>query len=314
MKWWSDRSALVGVSSVLVLLGLTVTPVFAQEATPAENAAMAGEEAAAEEMPSEMAGTDTLAEDAGTAEMGDRDTLFAVADQDSVAIGVVETERSLLDQLADSGFVDLFNKGGNFMWPLLIASVLGLAVMIERFATLQRARTNVRALMSELLTNLREEGVDAASAVCERTRGPIAAILHAGLRRADHGSEAVEKAIQSAGTIEMSFLERGLIILSSVSNVAPLLGFLGTVSGMINAFDAIAAAEQVNAKLVASGISEALVTTATGLVIAIPALLAHNFFVAKIDRLVIEMEETSVDLIDTLTDLEREGRLNVGAS
>ena len=187
------------------------------------------------------------------------------------------------------------------MWPLLGTSIIGLAVIIERFVTLGRARTDVRKLMKRVLDALHSKGVDAAAAECERTRGPIAAILHAGLKRADRGTEAVETAIETAGTIETSFLERGLIWLSTLATIAPLLGFLGTVSGMIRAFNAIAEAEQVNAKLVASGISEALITTAAGLVIAIPLSAFHNFFVSQIDRFIIEMEESTADLVDTLT-------------
>ena len=113
----------------------------------------------------------------------------------------------------------------------------------------------------------------------------------------------IEKAIATAGTIEMSFLERGLIWVSSVTTIAPLMGFLGTVSGMINAFEAIAASEQVNAKLVASGISEALITTATGLVIGIPTSLFHSYFIGQVDRFVVEMEETSAELVSELVDL-----------
>ncbi|MBI4720590.1 MAG: MotA/TolQ/ExbB proton channel family protein [Chitinivibrionia bacterium] len=131
-----------------------------------------------------------------------------------------------------------------------------------------------------------------------------AAVLHSGLMRASRGSEAVEKAISTAGVIEMSFLERGLIAIATVANIAPLLGFLGTVSGMINAFGAIAAAEQVSAKLVAKGIEEALITTLAGLCIAIPCNVMHNFFISQIDRFIIEMEEASADLIDELLALE----------
>jgi biopolymer transport protein ExbB len=203
-------------------------------------------------------------------------------------------------RLKESGLVELFLKGGLFMWPLLGASVIGVAVIIERFVTLSRARTDVRKLMKRVLDALHSKGVDAAASECERTRGPIAAILHAGLKRAERGAEAVERAIETAGTIETSFLERGLIWLATLATVAPLLGFLGTVSGMIRAFNAIAEAEQVNAKLVASGISEALITTAAGLLIAIPMQAFHNYFVSQIDRFVIEMEESTADLVDTL--------------
>jgi biopolymer transport protein ExbB len=151
--------------------------------------------------------------------------------------------------------------------------------------------------------SLRSEGVDAAIRTCERTRGPIAAILHAGLLKTARGPQAVEKAIDTAGAIEMSFLERGLSAIAAVVVVAPMLGFLGTVSGMIHAFEAIAAADQVSAKLVASGIAEALITTAAGLIIAIPASLFHSYFTDQVDRFVVEMEETSAELINELTEL-----------
>jgi biopolymer transport protein ExbB len=209
-------------------------------------------------------------------------------------------EGGMMARLKESGLVTLFFKGGNFMYALLITSIIGVAVIIERLITLTRARTDTRRLMKKVLDALHSKGVEAAAQECERTRGPIASILHAGLKRADMGAEAVERSIVAAGTVETSFLERGLIWLSTVATIAPLLGFLGTVSGMIRAFNAIAEAEQVNAKLVASGISEALITTATGLIIAIPMQTFHNYFVSQIDRFIIEMEESSADLVDTL--------------
>ena len=205
--------------------------------------------------------------------------------------------------LGQSGAGQLFIAGGNFMWGLLAAAILALAVILERAFTLAKARTNTRRLIGSVITTLRSEGVNEAAQVCERTRGPIAAILHSGLLRAERGPEAVEKAIETSGTIEMAFLERGLVALSAVANTAPLLGFLGTVSGMISAFEAIANADNVNAKLVASGISEALITTASGLIIAIPASLGHSFFLSIIDRFIIEMEETSAELVEELTQI-----------
>ncbi|MCK4546409.1 MAG: MotA/TolQ/ExbB proton channel family protein [Candidatus Eisenbacteria sp.] len=200
--------------------------------------------------------------------------------------------------------VTLFRQGGRFMWALLLCSVVGLAVIIERFITLNRAKTNVAKLMSNIIGALHNDGVEGAISVCEGTRGPIAAIIHAGLMRHHLGTPAVEKAIESSGTIEMSFLERGLIVLASVINIAPMLGFLGTVSGMIGAFNAIASAEQVNAKLVASGISEALITTASGLLIGIVAQAFYNYFISRIDSYVIEMEESTAELVDVMVDLE----------
>ena len=206
--------------------------------------------------------------------------------------------------IGKTGAGELFVKGGQFMWWLLIVAITGFVFLIERLWTLNRARVNTRRLIGTVITTLRNDGVQAAAEECQKVRGPIAAILYSGLQKADKGREAVEKAIATAGTIEMSFLERGLIWISSVTTIAPLIGFLGTVSGMINAFEAIAASEQVNAKLVASGISEALITTATGLVVAIPATIGYNYFVSAIDRFVIEMEETSAELIEELERLK----------
>ncbi len=203
-----------------------------------------------------------------------------------------------------TGAGSLFVKGGPFMFWLLTVALVGFVFIIERAYTLSRARVNTRKLIGTIITTLRNDGVQAAAEECQKVRGPIAAILYSGLQKADKGRDAVEKAIGTAGTIEMSFLERGLIWISSVTTIAPLIGFLGTVSGMINAFEAIAASEQVNAKLVASGISEALITTATGLIVAIPATIGYNYFVSTIDRFVIEMEETSSELIDELERLK----------
>jgi biopolymer transport protein ExbB len=202
--------------------------------------------------------------------------------------------------LGKTGAGELFIAGGVFMWWLLVSAIVGAVFIIERAWTLYRARTNTRKLLGTIITTLRNDGVQAAAEECQKARGPIAAILYSGLQKADQGRGAMEKAIATAGTIEMSFLERGLIWISSTTTIAPLIGFLGTVSGMINAFEAIAAAEQVSAKLVASGISEALITTAAGLIIAIPATVGYNYFVASIDRFVMEMEETSAELIDEI--------------
>lgn len=200
--------------------------------------------------------------------------------------------------------LDWYNRGGPFMWPILFCSIIAVTFIIERSITLVRARTNTRSLMSDILNAVRREGVPAAERVCEQTRGPIAAIVFSGLKQADRGTDAVEKAIETAGAVEMSFLERGLIWLATIATIAPLLGFLGTVSGMIRAFDAIAAADQVSAKLVAGGISEALITTQAGLLIAVPTSLFHNFFLSQIDRFVVEMEESSSELVNTIDELK----------
>lgn len=204
-----------------------------------------------------------------------------------------------------SGLGDFFVRGGPFMWPLLLCSVIALVFIIERLFTLTRARVDVKNLMNHVSQALRSEGIEAALKVCEGTRGPIAAVIHSGLLRAAQGPEAVKEAIETAGSIETSFLERGLVVLATVSTIAPMLGFLGTVSGMMNAFAAIAAAEQVSAKIVASGIEEALITTIAGLTIAIPASIGHAFFVSQIERFVLEMEEASANLVNELVELNK---------
>lgn len=235
---------------------------------------------------------------------------LAVAPNDSVEVAAgiqslfKKEEHGLADRVKRSGLGRWFIKGGVFMWPLLLSSIVGLVFIIERLWTLSRARTNIGSLMSRVIGSLREKGVEGAKEELERTRGPIAAILHSGLRRVAHGPDAVAKAIETAGAVEMSFLERGLIAIATVGNVAPLLGFLGTVSGMINAFAAIAAAEQVSAKIVAKGIEEALITTLAGLCIAIPANTMYNYFVMQINRFATEMEEASAELINELVELD----------
>ncbi len=204
--------------------------------------------------------------------------------------------------------VELFLRGGFFMWPILFLLVLGLAISIERLISLSRASINTRKFMEKIKAALDEGGIDAAKEVCEHTRGPIASIFHAGLMRADRGIEHVEKAIMNAGSIEMAFLERGLVWMATVISLAPMLGFTGTVQGMIKAFDAIAAANDISPAIVADGISVALLTTLFGLVVAIIIQFFHNYFVSKIDRIIIDMEESSVEFVDAL--LEREGKVN----
>jgi len=206
----------------------------------------------------------------------------------------------------ESGLVELYVTGGVFMHPILLCSVLGLAIILERLYFFAKARTDTRRLMGELLHVLQDQGFEAAQRMLHSKRGPIAAVLHSGLLRAKKGPDAVEKAIETAASIQTAGLERGLIWLATVANIAPLLGFLGTVSGMIHAFEAIAAAEEVSAKLVATGIYEALITTAAGLIVAIPVQTAHNYFVSRIDKFVIDMEESGAELIDALATYSRQ--------
>lgn len=188
------------------------------------------------------------------------------------------------------------------MYPILIALVIGLIFSLERFWTLMRASINTRQFNSDIKNALLEDagGVEKAVGICETTRGPIASVIQAGLIRSGRGIEAVERAIMGTGTIEMAFLERNLVWLATVISLAPMMGFLGTVSGMVGAFDSIAKANDISPSLVAGGISEALLTTMFGLIVAIIVQFFHNFFVAKIDKIVVEMEESTQEFVDTL--------------
>jgi len=196
--------------------------------------------------------------------------------------------------------MQLFIAGGWMMWPLLICSVIGLGVIIWKFITLIMASSESKKLLKKVNTLLEGAKINEARDLCEKTKGSVAVILLAGLKKVDQGAERVISAIENAGTIELSFLERGLVTLATISTVAPLLGFLGTVAGMIQAFGAIEAYGEVDATLVAGGIKVALITTATGLAIAIPVNIMHNYFVTRVDKMIIDMEESSENIVDTV--------------
>lgn len=200
--------------------------------------------------------------------------------------------------------VQIFNDGGFMMWPLLAFAVLGLIVIIWKFIDLAIKSRRTRSLLSDVDQLLAEHRIQEAIRRCQESKAPAAAILLAGLRRREEGTERVMKAIENAGLIELAGLERGLVWLATLANVAPLTGFLGTVIGMIQAFQAIELAGEVEATTVAGGIKVALITTASGLAIAIPINIAHNYFVTQIDRLVIEMEESAQKMIDALHEIE----------
>jgi biopolymer transport protein ExbB len=212
-------------------------------------------------------------------------------------------ERERLDRVSTirhGGLGDWYVRGGVFMHPLLACAIAGAAFIVERIHTLNRARVDTKKLMDRLFQALRIEGVDAGLRVCEETRGPVAAVLHAGLMRANEGPEVVREAAETAGAIEESFLGRRLVVIATVSSIAPMIGFLGTVWGVRNALVAVAAAGQANAAMVAAGIGEALITAIAGLCIAIPCAIAHSYCVGSIDRFVLEMEEASSNLVNEI--------------
>ena len=177
-------------------------------------------------------------------------------------------------------------------------------VIIIKFVTLTAKASTTKRILKDVDELLVQQRIREALELTRDTDSPAANILYAGLERHEEGTDRVMKAIENQGLIEMSKLEKGLVILATLTNVAPLLGFLGTVIGMIIAFQSIEAAGEVEATLVAGGIKVALLTTAAGLVIAIPVSVGHNYFVAKIDGLVIDMEESAQKMVDTLHAIE----------
>lgn len=205
-------------------------------------------------------------------------------------------------------FWEYMEKGGPVMWPLLVFSILGVAFSIERFFALRKAQINVNEFLAKIRKALMVNRLlrDAVK-ICEQYRGPVASIMKAGLLKFGQPKEDVEKTIENAALFEMGRLERGLNVLATTANVAPLLGFLGTVAGMINSFDALAKQGLSNPGAVAAGISEALITTATGLIIAIPIQLAYNYFATRINKFVRDIETATNMLIETFSEMDRGG-------
>lgn len=197
--------------------------------------------------------------------------------------------------------LSLFADGGLMMYPLVLCSLVALGVMIAKGWTLWVAHANTRAVLAEVDEAASAGRIDEALELAAARPGPAAAILVAGLRKIKAGEielRDMSQAIKTTGTIELGFLERGLVILATVANVAPLMGFLGTVVGMVLAFAAIEAAGDVDPTLVAGGIKVALLTTAAGLLIAIPVNIGYNFFVSRIDMLIIDMEQGAQKVLD----------------
>lgn len=186
------------------------------------------------------------------------------------------------------------------MWPILFCAALGLGFIIERVIYFIRTKFAPREFIERLERSILEEDLSKVEAMCAESENRMGMIIHKGLQFKSLGYERVEKAMAVSGSVEVSRMERGLSVLNAVANIAPMLGFLGTVSGMIGAFYQIAAADQVSAKIVAGGIMEALITTQTGLIVAIPVLLAYNYFIHRIDGFVSDVERMSSDVVERL--------------
>ncbi len=203
-------------------------------------------------------------------------------------------------------FLELWNKGGWVMWPLGMLSVASAVFIIERFIVLHKAQINVNEFLAKLRKALIvNRSIRDGVKICEQYQGPVASIMKAGLLKHGQPREDIEKTIENAALYEMGRLERGLVVIATVANVAPLLGFFGTVWGMIKSFDALAEAGLSNPGLVAAGISEALITTAGGLAVAIPAQLFYNYFMSRINKFVRDIETSANMLLETFGEMER---------
>jgi len=243
-------------------------------------------------------------EETGTEAMAG-DTIAA----DTTAIAeppVAEPETTTLDADEEpQGFHQVIKEqfiagGAGFMSIVLLALIFGLAISIERIIYLNLATTNTRKLLNKVESALETGGIDAAKDICKNTRGPVASIFFQGLNRYDEGIEMVEKSIVSYGSVLMGRLESGLSWISLFIALAPMLGFMGTVIGMIQAFDNIEAAGDISPSIVAGGIKVALLTTVFGLIVAIILQIFYNYLVSKVDSLVNNMEDSTISFIDIL--------------
>lgn len=255
------------------------------------NKSLAQDEVASDEMET----VDAEAADADSQDEGANETVAEAAT--TVVDDEINTKEESFHQIIKTKFIE---GGWDFMSVVLICLILGLAVAIERIITLNLATTNTNKLLARVEDALSKGGIEAAKEVTKSTKGPVASIFTQGLMRASEGIEMVEKSIISYGSVEMGRLERGLVWISLFISLAPMLGFMGTVIGMIGAFDAIEAAGDISPSLVAGGIKVALLTTVAGLIVAVILQLFYNYCVSKIDSLVNQMEDASISLVDIL--------------
>jgi biopolymer transport protein ExbB len=224
--------------------------------------------------------------------------MFSVNDMVAQSATIPENEvEGPVHQQLKAKFIE---GGPGFMSVILLCLVLGLAISIERILYLNLATVNTQKLLKQVEDALHTGGIEAAKEVCRNTRGPVASIFYQGLSRADEGIEIVEKSVVSYGSVQMNQMESGLSWIQLFIAIAPMLGFLGTVIGMIEAFDAIQVRGDISPNIVAGGIKIALITTVGGLVVAIILQLFYNYILSKIDNLVAAMEDASISLVDIL--------------
>ncbi len=213
----------------------------------------------------------------------------------------VESTEVPIHQALKTKFIE---GGAGFMATVIACLVFGLAIAIERIIYLNLATTNTEKLLKKVEEALNQGGIEAAKEVCRNTRGPVASIFYQGLLRANQGAEVVEKTITSYGSVQMGLLESGLSWITLFIAVAPMLGFMGTVIGMIQAFDQIQAAGDISPTLVAGGMKVALITTVGGLIVAIILQILYNYLISKVDSIVVSMEDASISLVDMIVKFE----------
>ena len=267
--------------------------------------AYASEDTTATEEVAETVATETM--DSADAAV---DSAAATTDSAATEEAAPAEETSTEAPAEEAGFTQILKEkfiegGAFFMSFVLLALVLGLALVIERIIYLTFAQTNTELLLAEVEGALNNGGVEAAKEVCRNTRGPVATIFFEGLDHYDEGLDMVDKSIMSVGSVENGKLEKGVSWISLFIALAPMLGFMGTVIGMIGAFDAIEAAGDINPSLVAGGIKVALLTTVFGLITAIILQIFYNLIVAMIDGIVIKMEDASISFMDLLVEYNK---------
>ena len=225
-----------------------------------------------------------------------------VAVEEAAPVAEVEAVEELAGEPMHFALMKKFLEGGwEWMLPVLVCLVLGLAIAIERILYLTMAQINTKKFIAEVERLINEQGVDAAKEYCRNTRGPIASIYYQGLMRYNQGLEAVEKAVVSYGSVQQGQMESGLSWISLFIALSPSLGFMGTVVGMIQAFDDIQAQATISPAVVAGGIKVALLTTLMGLIAAVILQVFFNYILSKIEGQVVKMEDSSITLIDILT-------------
>lgn len=227
---------------------------------------------------------------------------FGTPQTENFASSSQELEGTPIHQALKTKFIE---GGAGFMATLIICLIVGLAVAIERIVYLNLATSNTKKLLANVESALADGGTDAALEVCRNTKGPVASIFYQGLLHMNEGIEVVEKNITSYGAVQMSLMESGLSWISLFIIIAPMLGFMGTVLGMIDAFDSIQAAGDISPNVVAGGMKIALITTVGGLIVAVILQLFYNYIIAKIDSLVINMEDSSISFVDLLVKYQK---------